>query len=75
MTTLKITTVGNSLGIILSKDILAKLNVEKGDTLYISDIPGGVELRAYDPEFVEDMKRVEKIIRDNRNVLTKLADS
>ena len=75
MTTLKITTIGNSVGVILPKEVLARLRVEKGDVLYANEIPGGIELRAYDKEFVVDMDMVEKIIHENRNVLKKLADN
>jgi putative addiction module antidote len=38
-TTVKITTIGNSVGIVLPKEILARLHVEKGDTLYITESP------------------------------------
>ncbi|MDE3016258.1 MAG: AbrB/MazE/SpoVT family DNA-binding domain-containing protein [Pseudomonadota bacterium] len=75
MTTLKITTIGNSVGVILSKELLTKLHVDKGDTLYATDIPGGIELRPYDTEFVNDMDMVDRIIGENRNVLRKLADN
>lgn len=71
---LKITTVGNSVGIVLPKDILARLRVEKGDTLYATETPDGIELRALDEEFAEDMEMAEKIMRDNRDLLRKLAE-
>ena len=71
---LKITTVGNSVGIVLPKDILARLRVEKGDTLYATETPDGIELRAFDEEFAEDMQMAEKIMRDNRDLLRKLAE-
>ncbi len=44
MTTLKITTIGNSLGVILPKEVLAKLHADKGDTLYVTRTPNGIEL-------------------------------
>lgn len=75
MTTLKVTTIGNSKGFILPKELLAKLRIDTGDTVYAVETPTGIELRNYDSEFIEDMERVEKIIRQNRNVLKKLADS
>ena len=71
---LKITTVGNSVGIVLPKDILARLRVEKGDSLYATETPDGIELRAFDEEFAEDMEMAEKIMRDNRDLLRKLAE-
>ena len=71
---LKITTVGNSVGIVLPKDILARLRVEKGDSLYATETPDGIELRAFDEEFADDMEMAEKIMRDNRDLLRKLAE-
>jgi len=71
---LKITTVGNSVGIVLPKEILARLRVEKGDSLYATETPDGIELRAFDEEFADDMEMAEKIMRDNRDLLRKLAE-
>jgi putative addiction module antidote len=73
-TKLKITTVGSSVGIVLPKDILAKLRVEKGDTLYAFETPNGIELQPYDPEFVEQLEAAKRVMRENRNLLKKLAE-
>jgi putative addiction module antidote len=73
MTTLKITTVGNSAGIVLPKEVLARLRVDKGDSLYVIDTPGGIELTPYRPDFAEQMDLAESIMRENRDVLRKLA--
>jgi putative addiction module antidote len=70
---LKITTVGSSVGVVLPKEILAKLRVGKGDTLFVSETRDGIELRAYDEEFADDMAAAERIMRDNRDLLRKLA--
>ena len=72
--TLKITTVGNSVGVVLPKDILERLRVEKGDTLYAVETPDGIELRAYDQEFAEQIQIAEKVMREDRDVLRKLAE-
>jgi putative addiction module antidote len=72
--TVKVTTIGNSTGIILSKEILAKLRVEKGDQLYVTETPSGVELTAYRPDFAEKMEVAKKIMRENRDVLRRLAE-
>jgi len=72
--TLKITTVGNSAGIVLPKEILERLRVGKGDTLYAVETPNGIELRAYDEEFADDMAVAERVMRDNRDLLRKLAE-
>jgi putative addiction module antidote len=74
MTTLKITTIGNSVGVILPKEVLALLNADKGDTLYVTRTPDGIALRAYDEEFVRHMEVAEKIMREDRDVLRRLAE-
>ena len=50
------------------------MRVEKGDLLYVRETPNGIELRPYDEEFAEDMEMAEKIMRDNRDLLRKLAE-
>lgn len=72
-TTLKLTTVGNSTGVILPKDILEKLRVEKGDTISVFETPNGIELAAYNPEVARQMEVAEKVMRKHRDVLRKLA--
>jgi putative addiction module antidote len=69
----KVTTVGNSTGIVLPKEALAKLRVAKGDTLYITETPTGLYLSAYDPEFERQMEVATEVMRDNRDVLRELA--
>lgn len=73
MTTVKITTVGNSAGIILPKDLLEKLRVSKGDTLTVTETSRGLEISPYQPDFAEGMKLAEEIMREDRDVLKKLA--
>lgn len=73
-TNLKITTVGNSVGVVLPKEILERLRVQKGDTLYVTETPDGIELRAYDEEFAEQMAIAEQVMREDRDVLRKLAE-
>ena len=51
MSALKLTQIGNSVGVILPKELLAKLGVGKGDTLYAIDQPDGVKLTVADPGF------------------------
>ena len=71
---LKITTIGNSVGVVLPREILERLRVEKGDTLYALETPNGIELTAYDEEFAEDMAVAERVMREDRDVLRKLAE-
>ncbi|WP_379655261.1 AbrB/MazE/SpoVT family DNA-binding domain-containing protein [Pseudoxanthomonas sp. UC19_8] len=70
---LKITTVGNSAGVILPKDLLARLRLEKGDTLYALEIPDGIKLTVFDPTLAAQMEVAERIMREDRTVLHKLA--
>jgi putative addiction module antidote len=70
---LKITTVGNSAGVILPKELLARLRLEKGDELYALETPGGIVLTTYDPELAAQMDVAEQIMREDRQVLHKLA--
>ena len=72
--TLKITTVGNSVGIVLPKEILEKLRVQKGDTLFALETTNGIELTAYNPEVAKQMEMAEKVMREDRDVLRKLAE-
>jgi len=71
---LKVTTVGNSTGVVLPKDILERLRVEKGDTLYAIETPNGIELTPYDPEFAEQIEAAGEVMREDRNALRKLAE-
>jgi putative addiction module antidote len=73
MNELKVTRVGNSTGIILTKGLLAKLRVDKGDKLYAVETPNGIELTAYDPEFARQMDMAETIMHEDRDVLKRLA--
>ena len=63
MATAKIIPVGNSAGIILPKEILARLNVEKGDTLYIVESPQGIRLIPFDQEFATQMEAAREVMR------------
>ena len=70
---LKITTIGNSIGVILPKDILERLRVTKGDSVYVTETPNGVELSSYDEEFAAQMEAAEEVMREDRDVLRLLA--
>ncbi len=72
---LKITAIGNSAGLILPKELLARLHVEKGDELYAVETPDGIRLTAYDPELAAQMEVAEQVMREDRTVLHKLAGS
>jgi putative addiction module antidote len=72
---LKITTVGNSAGVILPKELLARLRLGKGDALYATELPDGVKLTPFDPALADQMEVAERVMREDRNVLRKLAKS
>ena len=70
---LKITTIGNSAGVILPKELMARLRLEKGDELYLVETADGIRLSQYDPKLAAQMDVAEQIMREDRNVLHKLA--
>ena len=73
MLKVKVTQVGNSMGILLPKEALNKMNTEKGDTLYLVEGPDGYTLTPYSPDFEEQMTAANKVMRGYRNALRKLA--
>jgi len=74
MTPLKLTTIGNSVGIILPKEILEKLRVDQGDTLYVIETQNGIELIPDNPELAAQMEIAERIMQEDRDVLRRLAE-
>lgn len=72
-TTVKITTIGNSVGIVLPKEVLNRLHVEKGDSLYVTETPEGIQLTPYNQDFAEEMEAARRVMRKHRDVLRKLA--
>jgi putative addiction module antidote len=73
MVTVKVTTVGNSTGIILPKEALSMLKVNKGSTLILTETPEGCLLTPYDPEFEKDMRAAYRDMDRFRNALRELA--
>ena len=73
MTTLKLTRIGNSLGVILPKEILARLKLEKGDTVFVTDTPGGVTLTPFDPTVDEQVALGRDFMREYRDTFRQLA--
>jgi len=70
---LKITPIGNSFGVILPKEALAKLKVTGGDAVYITETPDGFRITPYDPEFEAQMKAAKQVMKNRRNALRELA--
>ena len=73
MATLKLTQIGNSVGVILPKEVLARLKLGKGDTLYLTDAANGVMLTPYSAEFETQMTAARGVMKKRRNVLRELA--
>lgn len=73
MTALKLTRIGNSVGVVLPKEVLARLRLEVGDSLHVSEAPGGYLISGYDAEFEHQMEIARKVMRENRDVLRQLA--
>lgn len=72
---LKITSIGNSAGVILPKELLTRLRLDKGDALYAVETPDGIKLTPFDPTLAAQMEAAERVMREDRNVLHKLAEN
>ncbi|WP_158814470.1 AbrB/MazE/SpoVT family DNA-binding domain-containing protein [Methylocapsa sp. S129] len=74
MLTLKLTAIGASTGVIIPKEMLARMNLSKGDSLYAVEAPdGSYRLTPYDPGFARKMEKADDIMRRYRNALHVLA--
>ncbi|CAK0754925.1 hypothetical protein CCP3SC1_2420002 [Gammaproteobacteria bacterium] len=61
MFTLKLTQLGNSVGVVLPKELLARLHVENGDTVFATESPDGVRLTPFAPNFEQQMKAAREM--------------
>ncbi len=73
MLALKITKIGNSSGLLLPKEAMAKLRVEQGDTVYLTETPDGFRLTPHDPDFERQMTLARKVMKRHRRALRELA--
>ncbi len=73
MHALKLTQVGNSVGVILPKEILAHLKLGKGDTLFVTKASDGVRLTPYDPALDEQVAVGREFMREFRDTFRQLA--
>jgi putative addiction module antidote len=71
--TLKVIRIGNSLGVVLPREIVADLAVEKGDRLHLTRSPEGYRLTKTDPEFERRVELARRIIGKRHNALRQLA--
>ena len=73
MTALKLTQIGNSLGVILPKEALSRLKLVKGDTVFLTESANGLNLTPYDPELEEQLKLGREFMREFRDTFHQLA--
>ena len=73
MAALKLTQIGNSVGVILPKEVLARLKVEKGDTLFLSEAANGITLTPYDPTLEDQLRLGRQFMREYRDAFHQLA--
>jgi putative addiction module antidote len=73
MHALKLTQIGNSVGVILPRELLTKLGMAKGDTIYSVDQPDGVRLTVANPDFAAQMDVARRVMKERRAVLRELA--
>ncbi len=70
---LKIIQIGNSLGVTLPKEALAAMNVDKGDTITLTDAPDGFRVTPYDPEKAKQLEVMRAVMKKRRDALKELA--
>jgi len=73
MIALKLTKIGNSVGAVFPKEILARMHVDAGDVLYLTEAPDGLRVTPYDPHFAHQMHNAEEVMKKRRAVLRELA--
>ena len=73
MHALKLTQIGNSVGVILPKEVLARLKLEKGDTVYVTETPDGFALTPLDPGFETQLEIGREFMREYRDTFRALA--
>jgi putative addiction module antidote len=73
MIKLKLTAVGNSAGVVFTKEVLARLKLDKGDAVYLTESPDGYRLTPYNPEFETQMTAARKLMKKRRAALRQLA--
>ncbi|HUO18440.1 MAG TPA: AbrB/MazE/SpoVT family DNA-binding domain-containing protein [Steroidobacteraceae bacterium] len=72
-TPVKVRKVGNSLGVILSRDVVEALGVAEGDELFAIRTPDGIRLTPYDPDFAQAIESTREYMRRHRNAMRELA--
>ncbi len=73
MLKLKLTTIGSSVGVILTKEALSRLKVEKGDSIFLTEEKDGFRVTPFDPVFEKTMESAHRVMKRRRNALRELA--
>lgn len=70
---LKLTQIGNSVGVILPKEALARLRLEKGQSVFLTDTPDGFAITPYDPTLEEQVQAGRAFMSEFRDTFHQLA--
>ena len=73
MQTLKLTQIGNSVGVVLPREMLARMKLEKGQTLFVTETPEGYALTPYDPAIKAEVRMGIEFMREYRDTFHALA--
>lgn len=73
MQAIKLSQIGNSFGVILPKEVVARLKVQKGDTLFLTESPEGYVITPYDPAIAEQLEAGREFMREFRDTFHQLA--
>ena len=74
MLDIKVRKIGNSLGVVLPKEVLSRLNVQDGDKVFLTEAPdGSYRITPYDPEFEKQINIGKTFMARYRNTLRALA--
>lgn len=74
MTTLKLIKIGTSTGVVLPKEMLNRLKIEKGDTLYAIETKEGYLITPYDPGIAEQLDAGREFMKKYRDTFKALAE-
>lgn len=69
----KLTSIGTSTGIVIPKDVLARLNLQKGDYVFLSETDDGITVSPFDPELAEELEHGRKFMAKYRETYRALA--
>ncbi|MBP6405587.1 MAG: AbrB/MazE/SpoVT family DNA-binding domain-containing protein [Proteobacteria bacterium] len=70
---LKLTQIGNSVGVILPKEALSRLRLEKGQSVFLTETPEGYAMTPYDPSLDEQIQAGREFMREFRDTFHQLA--